>query len=86
MYKIYTKPNCQGCFKAKRLLDSKEIEYQEVRIGVDITKELLLELLLEMAPFARSAPLIFLNETYIGGFNELQDHINRKYQGNMLLE
>jgi glutaredoxin-related protein len=64
---IYTKENCTYCQKAKQLFDSKQIEYQELLIGRDITREQVLEQL----PHAKTLPQIWLDNSYIGGFNEL---------------
>lgn len=33
--KVYSKENCSFCVQAKRLLESKNISYQEVRIDLD---------------------------------------------------
>ena len=64
---IYTKENCTHCQKAKQLFDSKQIEYQELLIGRDITREQVLEQL----PHAKTLPQIWLDNSYIGGFSEL---------------
>jgi len=67
MYKIYSKDNCSYCVAAKNLLDSKNIPYTEYKLGKDVTTEYLLEIV----PGARSVPQIFLDETYIGGYDKL---------------
>ena len=36
---VYSKPNCPSCVKAKALLQSKNIPYQESIIGKDIQVE-----------------------------------------------
>lgn len=64
---IWSKDNCSFCTKAKRLLDSKGIKYEERKIGEQWTREQLLE----AVPDARTVPQIFLNDSYIGGYNEL---------------
>ena len=64
---IYTKENCTHCQKAKQLFDSKQIEYHELLIGRDITREQVLEQL----PHAKTLPQIWLDNSYIGGFSEL---------------
>jgi glutaredoxin len=78
MYKIYSKDNCSYCDAAKNLLTSRSIEFVESKIGVDITKEMLLEIV----PGARTVPQIFLltsdGEQYIGGFNELVNALKEK--------
>ena len=39
---VYSKPNCPSCVKAKALLQSKNIPYQESIIGKDIQVETLM--------------------------------------------
>lgn len=65
---IYSKDNCPYCVQAKNLLKYKNIELKEYVLGKDYTKEQLLELL----PNARTVPQIFLDEEYIGGFEDLK--------------
>ena len=65
---IYTSPLCGFCHAAKRLLDSKGVEYQEfdVMLNPSLKQEML----------ARSAgrstvPQIFIDGSGIGGCDEL---------------
>lgn len=68
MYIIWSKNNCPACNKAKLLLQSKNINYEERLIdGVVWTRESLLK----QVPFAKSVPQIFFNDEYIGGYEEL---------------
>ena len=69
---IWSKDNCQYCIKAKTLLDLKCVQYEERKIGAGWTKEQLLE----AVPTARTVPQIFLDGALIGGFTELQKHLN----------
>ena len=69
---IWSKDNCQYCVKAKTLLDLKGVQYEERKIGAGWTKEQLLE----AVPTARTVPQIFLDGALIGGFTELQKHLN----------
>jgi glutaredoxin len=64
---VWSKENCSFCVKAKTLLDSKGIQYEERKIGSGWSKEQLLE----SVPTARSVPQIFLDGEYIGGYTEL---------------
>ena len=68
MITVYSKNNCPFCDRAKALLESKGIPYEERKIGDGYTKEELLE----AVPTARSVPQIFLDNEYVGGFNELR--------------
>ena len=64
---IWSKDNCSFCDRAKALMQLKNIEYEERKIGDGWTKDQLLE----EVPTARSVPQIFLNGNYVGGYTEL---------------
>lgn len=72
---VWSKDNCPYCAKAKRMLDSKSIRYEERNIGTGPWTK---EQLLEAAPDAKTVPQIFLHGKYIGGCDALekyfQDH------------
>jgi len=59
---------------AKTLLKNKGIEFEERMIGVDWTREQLLEAI----PQARTVPQIILNGEYIGGYDQLKAHYNKQ--------
>jgi glutaredoxin len=65
---VWSKYHCPYCDQAKALLESKGIEFEERKIGDGFTKEELLE----AVPTARAVPQIFLDDEYVGGFNELR--------------
>jgi glutaredoxin len=69
--KIYSKENCPFCVNAKQLLNVKNIPYDEIEIGRDITREEFLNIL----PDAKTVPQIFMIidgiETKIGGYTDL---------------
>lgn len=64
---IYSGRNCPYCDRAKALLDSKEISYQEIKIDEDEAKRL------EMVELSgrRTVPQIFINNKPVGGFDDL---------------
>ena len=68
---VWSKDACPFCVQAKVLLDSKGIEYEERNVMKDWTKEQLLE----AVPNARTLPQIFLDEEYVGGFNDLKSRL-----------
>jgi len=68
---LWTKYHCTCCDQAKSLLTRNGYEIEERKIGDGYTKEELLE----VVPNARTVPQIFINEEYIGGFNELQKRL-----------
>jgi glutaredoxin 3 len=71
---VWTKPNCPNCDQAKALLKNKGIEYEERNIGIDWTKEQLLE----AVPSARTVPQIFMGEEYVGGYTELKQKLTKE--------
>ena len=68
---VWTKDACPYCVQAKALLEQQGIEYEEKKIGVDYTREQLLE----AVPTARTVPQIFLDGTHVGGFTELKQKL-----------
>lgn len=65
---VWSKPNCPFCVKAKHLLETKGVAYEEKVIGTDVT----VEDLKAAVPEARTVPQIFLEGNLIGGFTELK--------------
>ena len=68
---IWSKYHCPNCDQARALLTQRGIEFEERKIGDGYTREDLLE----AVPTARTVPQIFLDEVLIGGFTELQRHL-----------
>ena len=56
---------------AKSLMTQKGLDYTEMMIGTDITRE---EFMKEY-PNIRSVPAIFIDDEYIGGFKQLDERI-----------
>jgi glutaredoxin 3 len=71
MIKIYGKPNCPFCVKAKSLAELKNLDYVYLTLGVDYTREELINLV----PNARSVPQVFVNETLIGGYDDFETFV-----------
>ena len=65
---IYTKFGCGYCFRAKRLLDSKGVQYNEYDITMGGPKR---DEMMERAPMARTVPQIFIGDVHVGGSDEL---------------
>ena len=64
---VWSSVGCVWCDKAKALLETKKIAYEERKIGSGYKNEDLLE----ADPNARTVPQIFLDGEYIGGFDQL---------------
>jgi glutaredoxin 3 len=64
---IYGREECSFCIEAKKLLDNKDIPY----IDIDITwdKEQYAKLCSQTGQ--STVPFIFINEVFIGGYQEL---------------
>ena len=69
---IYSKDSCPYCDRAKALLNSKQIEFTEFKIGRELTREEFLE----KFPNVRTVPQIYLDEQHIGGYDNLVAHFN----------
>ncbi len=68
---VWSQTRCAYCDQAKALLASRGIQYEERKIGDGWTKQQLIE----AVPTARTVPQIFINEEYVGGFNELKQKL-----------
>lgn len=64
---VYSADNCTWCERAKALLKSKGLDYEEVNISADTHRAL------EMVSRSgrRTVPQIFIDYESIGGFDEL---------------
>ncbi len=65
---IYTKTFCPYCWRAKSLLESKGIEYQE--ISVDFGGDLK-QAMVQRASGRTTVPQIFIGERHVGGCDDL---------------
>lgn len=68
---VYSKDDCPFCVKAKTVLSLRNIKFTEKKIGVDVTREQLLEAI----PNARTVPQIVINGDPIGGYEQLVKYI-----------
>jgi glutaredoxin 3 len=66
---IYTLANCSYCIKAKKLLEEKQVVYEE--IAVDHFKPEQREELAKKARGKRTVPQIFIGSIHIGGYDKL---------------
>jgi|TARA_B110000967_G_C18466883_1_gene355455 glutaredoxin len=72
---VYSKPNCPYCDKAKYLLKSLGLQYEEKVVTKDLSVEELYEALGKQV---RTIPQIVINKDHIGGYNELKEHFINK--------
>lgn len=71
---MWSKYDCTFCDQAKSLLELKNIEYEERKIGDGWTREDLLE----EVPTAKTVPQIFLDGEYVGGFDNLKKYFDKQ--------
>jgi glutaredoxin 3 len=65
---IYSSSSCPYCIMAKELLESKGIDYKELRI--DIHPELVAEVV-KKSGGKRTVPQIFIGDYHVGGYDDL---------------
>ena len=71
MIEVYSKTDCIYCNMAKDLLALCNITYTEQTLGVDFT----VNTLKTKFPDAKSFPIIVIDGFYIGGYNQLREHL-----------
>lgn len=64
---IYTTRFCGFCFRAKRLLESKKVEFTEIAVDGDRRARAMLQ----EKTGRTTVPQIWIGETHIGGCDEL---------------
>jgi len=64
---VYCTPFCPYCVRAKKLLDSKGVEYEDIRIDQQPERQS------EMVERAKrtSVPQIFIDDYHVGGCDDL---------------
>jgi len=65
---VYTTPICPYCSRAKRLLESKNVDYVEINLWSERARR---QEMLERADGRTSVPQIFIDNRGIGGSDEL---------------
>jgi len=68
---VYSKDNCPYCVQAKNLLEKMKVSYEEKKLGVNCTREELLEAI----PNARTVPQIVINSHVVGGYEQLVEYV-----------
>jgi len=67
---IYTSPFCGYCSRAKSLLKSKGVAFEEIDISVDAAKR---AEMMQRANGGRTVPQIFIDGKHVGGCDDLHD-------------
>ena len=79
--KIYSTKVCPYCIRAKQLLDSKDVKYEEIFVDTDMKR---MKEMMELSG-RRSVPQIFINGQSVGGFDDI-NALNQKGELDSLLE
>lgn len=69
---VYGREGCGYCIAAQALLERKGIDFDYFKVGVDISSQDVIE----KAPTARTVPVVFFDDEYVGGFHELKNRID----------
>jgi len=67
---IYTGTLCGYCSAAKRLLNQKGVEFEEIKVDGDAAKR---QEMMTRANGGRTVPQIFINDLHIGGCDDLYE-------------
>ncbi|MBA3325536.1 MAG: glutaredoxin 3 [Rhodobacteraceae bacterium] len=65
---IYTTPFCGYCMAAKRLLGAKGAAFVEIDVAGDVAQR---GEMMQRTKGGRTVPQIFVGETHVGGFDEM---------------
>lgn len=79
---IYTSPFCGYCHRAKRLLQTRNIPFQEIDVVMDPKRR---AEMVQRAGGAQTVPQIFINGRHVGGSDDLAD-LDRAGQLQALLD
>ncbi|MGA9520500.1 MAG: glutaredoxin 3 [Myxococcaceae bacterium] len=79
--RIYTTEYCGFCVRAKELLRSKGVAYEEIDVTGD---DALRGKLVDMTGGLRTVPQIWVGETHVGGYTDLAK-LNREGKLDLML-
>ena len=68
MYTIYSTQTCSYCSNAKNFLHAKGLKFDEIKIT---SQEVMDQLSEKLGYTPRTVPQIWLDETHIGGYDDL---------------
>jgi len=72
---VWSKDNCFYCMMAKDTLTSRNIEFEERNVSSGVWTK---EQLREAVPTFKTFPQIFLDDSYIGGYDNLVEHFSKE--------
>ena len=71
---IYSKDNCTYCTQAKKMFNDRKLEFTEVKLGRDISRE---ELIDKLPHGWTTMPAIYVDDEFIGGYTETYHYIKK---------
>ena len=81
--KVITKDNCSFCTRAKNLLSSRKLLFDEILLDRDID----LDTVRSTYPSMRTFPIIVVNDEVVGGYDSLVERITEdEYFGQTLIK
>lgn len=72
--KVYGTQNCSYCTKAKEFLELNDLKYTYIALE-ELTDEDLHIVLNQLAPGAKTVPIILIDGKWIGGFTEMKEYL-----------
>ena len=75
MYTIYSKSNCSFCMQAKELLEQNNLDFEYLQLGTHYN----LDVLMTLAPNAKSLPQVFKDGVLVGGYSDLVEYLKQEY-------
>lgn len=79
---IYSKPNCNWCVKAKELMNSLYLNYDEKVLDQDYTRDYLRRLVYGDEPASMTPPLtvpqIFVDGYRVGGYEDFVEFLDNR--------
>ena len=67
---LYTTPYCGYCRAAKHLLGKRGVTFTEIDVSEDLERR---RAMIERALGRRTVPQIWINDTHVGGYDELAE-------------
>lgn len=80
MITIYSKPGCGYCDAAKDIFKKTGVQYTELMVGSDLTREQFFE----RFPGAKTVPQIIIDGQHIGGYDNLTEWMEHNDLRNFL--
>ena len=74
---VYTKTDCIWCVRTKELLNALQLNYTELKLYVDFTREQLREKLKLESKDRLFLPQVFINDASIGGYEDTAEYLEQ---------